>query len=239
MDKRPDFAIVLTGTIVPNIVGIANADASERRAEYLEAVQYYRQFAPVYFLENSSYPLLTDPDFAQLDGVALRKFAMSQAPERGKGFQEFGMLDEWVKTETASPARFLKITGRYRYLNFPSIVKDCLAEQRDVIIIDQYHRPQIALSQLFFVSRSLYERAVSGISAVCDDRTGQWIERLLYSRFAQNGTPTRLFRNEPWLNAISGSTGGRVRDGWCKHALKATLRRLNRVVDRRTLYGRS
>jgi hypothetical protein len=44
-------------------------------------------------LENSTHALESDPAFQPADGFHVRHFPPSAHPERGKGFQEFEMLD--------------------------------------------------------------------------------------------------------------------------------------------------
>ena len=70
-----NIAIVLTGTITPNTNLVNNhLDPQARRNEYLAAINFYRQFGEVYFLENSIYPLDRDPDFQDIPNVFIRNF---------------------------------------------------------------------------------------------------------------------------------------------------------------------
>ncbi|MCY7369077.1 MAG: hypothetical protein LH474_13100, partial [Chamaesiphon sp.] len=56
-----EIPIILTGTIIPNTnVRLQHINPEQRRKEYLDCINYYRNFAPVYFLENSSYPVEED-----------------------------------------------------------------------------------------------------------------------------------------------------------------------------------
>lgn len=233
-----DFAIVLTGTIVPNAPFVAPCRPESRKEEYLTAIRYYRQFAPVYFLENSTYPLLEDPDFIGLENVMIRKLPVSARPQRGKGYQEFEMLDAWLAAEAQPPRRFLKITGRYRYLNFDSIFRDCFSERRDIVVIDQHCRSGFAVSQLMYLPTTVYDRACKGLFEECDDDDGHWIEKVLYRRFQRNDIRTRTFRSEPWLCAISGTSGLQVLDGRMKHAAKSAARILNRALNKKYLIYR-
>ncbi|HEX5398089.1 MAG TPA: hypothetical protein VFY06_03470, partial [Verrucomicrobiae bacterium] len=106
MTSTPDeLPIVLTATIIPNAPGAVAVDPQTRLAEYLRVAQFCRQFAPVFFLENSSYPLERHPEFAESPRFRVRRFPPSASPERGKGFQEFEMLDAWLASEPQPPAR--------------------------------------------------------------------------------------------------------------------------------------
>jgi glycosyltransferase involved in cell wall biosynthesis len=233
-----DLAVVLTGTIVPNVPDVRHADPAKRKAEYLEAIRYYSGFAPVYFLENSSHPILKDPDFTGLPGVRLRQFPASRSPERGKGYQEFEMLDRWLEEEKDPPRRFIKVTGRYLFKNFPVLFRECAAEASDVLVIDQYRKGKAALTQLFYATADLYRRAIRGLYRECDDAAGRWIERALYARVSAGGVPARTFAHEPWPQVVSGTLGVAVNDGFLKHAAKELLRTVNRLFDRRYLYCR-
>ena len=124
-----DLAIVLTGTIVPSAPFTVHNDPRIRRREYLEAIRFYSEFAPVYFLENSPYPLGDDAEFNQFPNVRLRQRPLSTKPERGKGYQEFEMIDGWLLNEPQPPRRWVKITGRYLYRNLPCCWKIAAASK--------------------------------------------------------------------------------------------------------------
>ncbi len=237
-----DIAIALTGTIIPNAAFTTYADPAIRRREYLEAIRFYRQFAPVYFLENSSYRLSEDAEFCEASGrepfeLMIRKQPVSTAREKGKGYQEFEMLDAWLAGEPAPPGRWVKITGRYLYLNFAALLADCRRQKAARMIIDQCPRSAKARGYLFCVETEFYREHLTGIYRECDDGAGQWIEHALYRRLS--GLPAsdvRLFAEEPRLRAISGSTGGSITTTPLKFAAKRALRRVNRVFDQQYLW---
>jgi hypothetical protein len=114
-----NLSIVLTGTIIPNTtLHTQYVDPEARRQDYLNAIHFYRNFAPVYFLENSSYDLKGDRAFQAIPKVTVHQFNAS-SPARGKGFQEFEMLDQWIAIEPNLPKRWVKITGRYLERVYP------------------------------------------------------------------------------------------------------------------------
>jgi hypothetical protein len=190
-------------------------------------------------LENSDYPLLDDAEFGALKNVRLRKFSSSGPSARGKGFQEFQMLDQWVDSNQDLPQRFLKISGRYRFKNFAAIWDECRGFKCDAtILIDQYARSKIALSQLFCVSIDTYRRSLLGLYQQCDDARGDWIERVLYRSFARDNVRSQIFRTEPWLSAVSGSTGLVIQTDPFKQALKQGSRYVNRLFNRNELLFR-
>lgn len=232
-----NLAIVLTGTIVPNAPFSTHNDPQTRRREYLAAIRFYSQFAPVYFLENSIYSLRDDAEFNQLANVMIRQRPPSTAPERGKGYQEFEMIDGWLLSEPQPPLRWIKITGRYLYRNFANLLADCGQEQRAKIIIDRCARFQSARSCLFYVATEFYLKHIAGIYRHCDDRSGEWIERVLYRQLAPlPPVNTRVFSVEPDLSAISGSTGSHMESKPARYKLKQLLRCLNYAVDQRQLW---
>lgn len=231
---QPEIPIVLTGTIIPNqIVGVAS-DPEMRAAEYLAALAFYQQFAPVIFLENSGYALERHAGFRETARLQVRRFAPSTHPERGKGYQEFEMLDAWLAAEPQPPARWLKITGRYRILNIRAILAECAAEQRDGLVIDQVVRSQMARTYLFCTTPAFYGREMAGLYRECDDRTGAWIERRLFAKL--KGRETRFFKTQPRIQARAGTDGSAFPTGRGQWLFKQGLRRLNRSVDRQYLW---
>ncbi len=232
-----DLAIVLTGTIIPNAPFTAYSDPQQRRREYLEAIRFYRQFAPVYFLENSSYPLGDDAEFNAYPDVMIRQRPTSTAPQRGKGYQEFEMIDGWLMDEPQPPQRWVKITGRYFYRNFAELLKDCRCRQQASIIIDQCPLSRIARTYLFYVKSDFYRAHLASLYRECDDSAGEWIERVFYRRLA--GLPkaeSRMFSIEPRLTGISGTTGGSIETRQSRYLIKRILRKLNFALDNHQLW---
>lgn len=232
-----DISIVLTGTIIPNAPYTVHSDPEIRRCEYLTAIQFYRQFAPVYFLENSRYELLKDSDFVSLENVKLCQFPLSSAPERGKGYQEFEMIDNWLANKTSLPARWIKVTGRYIYSNFHRIFDECQREVTVPMIIDRCARSKFARSYLFYTRTEFYRRHISGLYEECQDDSGEWIERVLYRHLAKVPPhQVRLFSTEPRLRGISGSTGEGVETHLIRYVLKRAFRKFNYAVDNQQLW---
>jgi hypothetical protein len=231
-----DIPLVLTASIVPNGVQSARSDWRVRRMEYLAAVDYYRQFTLLYLLENSRYDLLGDREFTSREGVLLRKLPLSQTAERGKGFQEFELLDRWFQEEQVRPPRWLKITGRYVYQNIGRVLHEVARERTARMVVDQYRRSRQARTGIFAVESSFYERVIRGMYHECDDATGEWAEVVLFRRLARFGGEVRLFRVEPGLRGVSGSTGRDMWHGVWHYRLKVAARAVNRLIDRRYLW---
>jgi hypothetical protein len=232
-----EIPIVLTATIKPRVAGIPGSDPEARLAEYRHVVQFCQQFAPVFFLENSDYSLDAQAAFAESPRLQVRRFPPSASPERGKGFQEFEMLDAWLAGMPEPPARWLKITGRYQVLNLPAILDECRHTQACPLLIDQLGRSRMARTYLFCCDSEFYRRRLAGLYRQCDDRTGDWVERVLFRALAQPPrSVVRCFATQPRLRAVAGSSGTAFPTGNFQWRLKQGLRRLNRLFDKRQLW---
>lgn len=228
--------IVLTGTVLPNVPGPASGDVATRLAEYLRAIEFYLQYAPVIFLENSAYPLERQAQFWASPGLHVRRFAPSPDPARGKGYQEFEMLDAWLASDPQPPARWLKVTGRYRILNISTILAECRRDPHTTLLIDQVPRTSVARTYLFCVHTEFYRRRIAGLYRRCDDRVGDWIERVLFRELRGASTKdVRSFKVQPRISAVAGSSGAAFPTGRAQWLFKQVLRRANLLFDRQYL----
>lgn len=232
-----DIAIVLTGTIIPNAPFTVHSDPVVRRREYLQAIDFYSSFARVYFLENSTYDLESDSDFHARPRVNIRRFRPSMHTQKGKGFQEFEMLDSWLLAESEPPQRWIKVTGRYIFSNFDSLLEDCRKNTSADLIIDLCGFSHKARTHLFCARTDFYLKFLVGSYLECNDETGEWIEKVLYGKLRRNGgLRTAVFSVEPDLRAISGSTGGNLESPPAKLKAKSFLRSINRLIDETQLW---
>lgn len=237
LEGQADVAIVLTATVIPNGVVAASINPATRLAEYIAAVRFYLPFAPVVFLENSRYPLEQHPEFRETSRLRVRRFQPSANPERGKGYQEFEMLDAWLASEPQPPARWLKITGRYQVWNIGAFLRECGRERHRELIIDQVPRAGLARTYLFGATTSFYRERLAGIYRECDDRSGAWIERILFRKLRDtHAGKVRSFKTQPRLFAVAGTAGSPYPRGWAQWRLKQTLRRINRLFDQTYLW---
>lgn len=229
--------IVLTGTVLPSVAGPASGDVATRLAEYLRAIEFYLQYAPVIFLENSTYPLERQAQLWASPGLHVRRFAPSLDPARGKGYQEFEMLDAWLASDPQPPARWLKVTGRYRVLNIATILAECRRDSHTALLIDQVPRASVARTYLFCVQTELYRRRMAGLYRRCDDRAGDWIERVVFRELrGASTTEARFFRTQPRIAAVAGSSGAAFPTGRVQWLFKQVLRRANLLFDRQYLW---
>lgn len=89
-----DIGILMTGTIIPQSNYVVVKSSEQRRHEYLKAIEFYREFAPVWFAENSAYDVENDDEFRKWDDVHIIKCRKPYEYSKGKGYQEFKMIDE-------------------------------------------------------------------------------------------------------------------------------------------------
>jgi hypothetical protein len=232
-----ELPIVLTATVVPQATRSASMDPEARLAEYAKAVQFYLRQAPVIFLENSPYALEGHAAFQEGERLLVKRFPPSANPDRGKGYQEFEMLDNWLAAEPRPPKRWVKITGRYQVLNIQSLLLECRQDLKSGLIIDQVPRLGLARTYLFCASTEFYRSHLRGVYRQCDDQSGAWIERVLFRQLkSRPEAEVHLFKTQPRINAVAGDSGAAFPMGrgqwWCKQS----LRRFNRLIDRRYLW---
>jgi len=228
--------IVLTGTIIPNTIKVVHRDWKKRRSEYLDAIKYYRRFSKVYFLEHSHYDLFHDDEFSSDERLECIKFEPSIEFERGKGYHEFQVLDEFVKQRLNDDC-FLKITGRYIYSNFKELFSFILRDKDKYdLVIDAFIRTKIAFTSLFYVKKDIYLDQFLNSYLEMNDSKDVWAEHVIYNRL-ENIPSRTFFPKTPILNAISGSSGSRIAmdAGSTKVKIKNMERILLSVVGARKL----
>ncbi len=231
-----NLGIVLTGTIIPNTtLHTQHLDPEARRQEYLSAIHFYRNFAPVYFLENSAYDLKGDRAFKDIPNVKIHQFKAS-CPNRGKGFQEFEMLDQWIKLEPNLPERWIKITGRYIYPNFKEILNECIRNQDIPLMINQYLFANHSDTALFCIETNCYRNNLCELYQLCDDSQGLLIEKVLNAKLKQlSKKDFRRFLSHLHCEGIAGHTGKAIRNQWVD-SLNSRIRDINYWVDRRYIW---
>jgi hypothetical protein len=231
------IAIVLTGTIIPNTTNqLLHCDSDARKKEYLTAINFYSQFAPVFFLENSSYSLLKNQEFQNISNTLIRKFSPSQFSEKGRGFQEFEMLDRWVNSEINMPKRWLKITGRYIYENIEDILDECSQDNMVNLLINQYRFSDVTESAIFCTNTEYYVRKIYGVYSECDDRTGWFIEKALYQRLRSvDANVCQRFEQSLLCTGIEGFSGQEMRRDW-RDRINRRVAAMSYMLDKKYLW---
>jgi hypothetical protein len=233
------IAIILTGTIVTNSILTIHINPEIRKKEYLQAIHFYTQFAPVYFLENSIYPVDLDPDFTSVNNLFIRKMPISLYYEKGKGYQEFEMIDRWLNEERDPPPRWFKISGRYIFRNFDAFLDECLKDRKHKLVIDQYFYCKFASTVMFCVTTNYYCQHLRDIYQSCDDWTGEFIEIVVFKKLTEDRDSfIRLFRNVHNNITISGSTGSQINNSGILYYIKKIDRQVNMLASNKYIISR-
>ena len=222
--------VLITGTIIPTVPGLQQSDVQSRRDEYLAALHFYRDALklPIFFLENSGYDVEADKEFQDLfmQGIELMKFTPSEDPEKGKGYQEFEMLDNAVGQMPERYTSFIKITGRYIVENIKALA--CLPVNG--LMADLHRKTKVTITGSFISDRKFYSEYIDGLYNDCNDDKGAWIERVLYRTIKEQKLWDRvdLFPKNPIYKGVPGSHEGTLE----RHPLKMKLRNAERRVLR-------
>ena len=206
MEKLP--IIVLTGTIIPNAFMGGFLSVEERKKDYLKAIRYYTRFGRVVFIENSDYDFEQDDEFKKISNLEIMQFPKSKYYDKGKGFQEFELIDRFVLASQDKYTSFIKITGRYIVSDFASIYKDC--QETDVpFIIDTSYKDKHALTYMFYSDIEFYKENLMNLYKQCDDHcpTGS-IEDVMYRFLHSEKAPNyRFFLTAYNIIGRAGSNG--------------------------------
>lgn len=202
-----DVAIILTATITPRAIYTDFLDADARRFQYLTSLKYYSRFSQVYFIENSGYNLMEDDAFSSIPNVTYIQHRPSSEFFRGKGYQEFEMLDHLFSRHGDEFSGFLKITGRYLVENIASLLADCknAAPYGAIFERSRFHS-KVALTDTFFVAGDYYLKNISRAYLSADDSKIIYIEHVVRKIINEKGG-SRVFKMYPIIAGIRGTTG--------------------------------
>jgi hypothetical protein len=223
--RQSNICLILTASIIPNTNHVAVKNIKERRNQYLLALKYYREIfkGTIYFLENSTYDFSSDKEFLELSdkNIHLIKFNISDENNRGKGYLEFKMLDDFFSQYTIKESYFFKITGRYLVKNLNKLIPlDYIT-----IVADAHKKMQVTLTGVFFSKVDDFKKEISGLYKYAYDDKGIFIEHVLYQRLTKKGK-THLFNVNPVIEGVSGSSGSSLR----RNPLKMKIRQVERKL---------
>lgn len=226
-----DTTICLTGTINPATGQLNRSDVELRLNDYKTSIEFYlsRTEWPLIFAENSDYDLSGDEDFdrfLQNPRFTCLRWDSHPTVDRGKGFQEFYLLDRMVENLPAG-SRFAKITGRYKVHNFDELIR----RSDSLLNIDMHRKMKVAITGFFIADRALYLQHFKGLYAKADDRQGRFIEHVLYESITSDPalqSVTALLPENPAYEGISGSYGQSLR----RNPYKMMVRGVERSVSR-------
>lgn len=228
MNQIPTAAalpLVITGTIIPQANFVHIADWQVRRQQYLEALRYFCEHGyPVFFLENSAYELDIDPDFAMpnLTSVKLRDEDATSF-QRGKGYQEFKMLDRFLESGQA-PRRFIKLSGRRTLHQITYFQNRYQAPDRQWF--DLWQNDAFADTTFFCCDLDFYNRHLRGLYSQADDGSGLIIEKVVYT--ALNGLSGVHFHPlTPLFTGQHGTSGNKLK---CRYHFPTEMRRKLRTL---------
>jgi len=228
--KQDKTCLLVTGTVVPNSNFVMHTNVEERLQEYYEGLSFYAALFPslsVFFLENSSYDFSANPDFQKLfteKKITLVKFPVSDKFNQGKGYQEFEMLDKTIEQLSGTFDSFVKITGRYKVLNLPRLIR---SGNKD-LLADSHKKHRVTQTNVFYVSGNFYLRHLKDLYLQADDSKGIFIEKVVYEKLAREKLFPKigLFPVNPIIRGTSGSYGG----GLGRNKLKMRVRNAERVL---------
>jgi hypothetical protein len=227
-DKKQ--CLIITATITPNSNFISHANPKERRTEYLEVLKYYitNYSGDIYFTENSAYNFDDDEAFQNLfkqKNVFFLNFQKSTEIEKGKGYQEFKVLDELVSKLENKYDEFIKVTGRYLVTNFNTLAK----QENKGIIIDRHEIKKVAITSFFKCNMDIYQSLIKNSYKEVNDAQGIFIEHIIYKRLKNVDLgKIDLFIKTPLFKGVSGSYGGSLN----RHQLKIKLINIERALLR-------
>jgi len=229
MEKK-EQCLVITATITPSSNFVAQANPTERRGEYLEVLKYYTlNFSgDIYFAENSRYDFELDNEFKTLfkkENVYLLTCTPSTEYVKGKGFQEFEVLDTIVNRLNSKYNEFIKVSGRYLVSNFKRLIK----QQNHGMVIDRHQKKGVAITSFFKCEIDFYQTFLKACFKEVDDSKGVFVEHVVYNKLKQvDKKKIDIFVVTPIYKGISGSYGGSLN----RHPLKVKLINIERMLLR-------
>ena len=202
--------LIITATIQPNSNYVAQTSANDRRDEYLEVLNFYTNnfSGDIFFVENSAYDFNNDEDFKSLfkfKNVQLLEFQKSVEVEKGKGYQEFEVLDFVVSQLGDKYDEFIKVSGRYLTVNF----KKLTYQKNNGIIIDRHKKKNITITSFFRCKVDVYLKLLKNCYQEANDSQGIFIEHVVYNKLKNiDKKIIDLFDETPIYIGVSGSYGG-------------------------------
>lgn len=209
---------------------VAQSNPQHRLAEYEQVLNFYVETLPhdIVFAENSGFgPAQSEVIQQHIQSGRVRFVAAppSTHPEKGKGYQEFEMLDYVVQQLSPECKDFVKITGRYKVLNAAGLI----ANNPTGIRIDRHRKMKVAITGFFHCSTDFYRKQITGIFREADDEQGVFIEHVLYQKLAAlPPNQVHLFPQNPDYRGVSGSHGNSMQ----RHPLKMKVRNAERQLLR-------
>ncbi len=219
--------LIITATVNPRGPHVAEHDADVRLTAYEKALFHYVSLpVDIIFAENSGFHPADSEMMHTWEKSGRVKFLSmkpSAQPERGKGYQEFEMLDEVVDSISGSYESFVKVTGRYVVSNAEALMKNVPAGIR----IDRHRKMKVAITGFFHCRTDFYLQHLRGAYREAHDDEGVFIEHVLYNILAtMPDHQIELFNRNPDYRGVSGSHGNSMQ----RHPFKMVLRNAERKL---------
>ena len=230
MEKKKQ-CLIITATITPQSNFVAQHNPKERKVEYLEVLNYYTAnfSGDIYFAENSAFDFEMDEEFKKIftqETVHLLKFPSSDEYEKGKGYQEFEVLDLVVAQLANKYEEFIKLSGRYLTTNF----KKLITQKNSGIVIDRHQKKKVAITSFFKCKMNFYQKEIKGCFKNVNDAEGIFIEHVIYDELKNvSNEKIDFFIKTPIYKGVSGSYGGSLN----RHPLKIKLINIERMLLRK------
>lgn len=225
-----DFVICLTATIKPNTIMVDRSDVQLRLDDYKKCIDFYLKETrcPIIFAENSDFDLADDLDFHRFlenPRFSVQRFKAHPDTTKGKGFQEFFMLDQVVEN-LPETAMLVKVTGRYTVRNISKLLSGIDAP----LTIDLHRKMQVAITGFFAVSVLVYRKYLTGTFTEANDSEGRFIEHVVYDKIVHSDLirSCALLPENAHYEGVSGSHGASM----ARNKYKMMARSLERSVNR-------
>lgn len=220
--------LLITATIHPSGPVVTQTDPEKRLKEYEQAIAFYAKMPyDIFVVENSGFDFTQSPVFDELRRTRRLEFIAappSSQPDKGKGFQEFEMLDFAVNQLGNRYQSFAKITGRYIVRNAERLIAEGVRDIR----IDRHRRNKVAITGFFHCTIDFYQIYLRNLYLLANDPQGLYIEHVVYRQLSalQHKKWVQLFRQTPEYEGVSGSHGNSMG----RHPVKMKLRNVERKL---------
>ncbi len=217
---------------------VAQTDPQKRRAEYESALDFYAQLPyDIVFAENSGFDFSTSEVFESFRKSGRVKFchvSPSSDPAKGKGYQEFEMIDQMVEQELNAYQSFVKITGRYIVRNIQNLISEGVRDIR----IDRHRKMKVAITGFFHCAVEFYNIYLRNLYLLANDSEGVFIEHIIYRQLSalKGKRQIEMFSRNPSYQGISGSHGNSMHRHPVKMGIRRVERRLMKMVGQQEFF---
>lgn len=237
--KMNKGCLLITGCASPvnGISALYLKDKNERKKQYIEAFKFYLRSTNVnriVFCDSSSFK---KPD--ELDEIIYRsgkrvewlcfEGSRNLVIERGKGYGE-GEIIEYAfhHSRLLSEADFLiKVTGRLIVKNIDSVIKSCKRNKNYFFPLRNVFGGNFIDTRFFIVRTDCFMEYFLKEYKNVNDQNSIFMEHIYAEVVIKNQIDVNLFRIEPDIEGISGTTGKYYHSSRSRIIIKSILNRMN------------